>query len=85
MSQRDKRLEKATNNPKDLSFDELCQIYVDWGFTVEGGKGSHFVAKPPHGTPVRSRTFPRGNPMKRWYVEAALEAIEELQQYGLER
>lgn len=76
MSQREKRLQKARQNPKDVSFDELCQIYRDHGFIVEsGGKGSHYIAKFPGLYP---RTFPRTNPVKKYYVLKALEAIEEL-------
>ena len=78
MAKRDKRLEKARRNPKGFSFDELCQLYKDHGFTVRQAKGSHAVAFVP-GNPISPRTFPRSNPMKAVYVREAIDAIEELQ------
>lgn len=79
MSQKDKRLARAKANPKGLRFEELLQLYQDWGFVVEpSGRGSHYKAQLP-GTPVRTRVLTRSNPVKGIYVRQAVEAIEEAQ------
>ena len=81
MPPRDRRLQKARQNPKSLSFREIRLLYEDHGFSVRsGGKGSHYIAALP-GTPI-TRTFPRRNPMKSTYVRQALNAIEEAHALG---
>ncbi len=80
MPPRDRRLQRARNNPLKVRFEDLCRIYEDHGFTIRSGRGSHYIATLPN-TPIR-RTFPRQNPMKRVYVVAALNAIEEAQALG---
>ena len=77
MPTRDKRLERARNNPKDVRFAELCLILRDQGLVIRQGKGDHFVATLP-GTP-KKMSFPRQNPMKRPYVDRALELIDEIE------
>ena len=81
MPPRERRIQRARENPKDVSFRDLYRIYEDHGFRVRSGKGSHYVATFPD-TRIRN-TFPRQNPMRRVYVIKALEAIEELTDLGL--
>ena len=76
MPTREKRLERARNNPKDVDFETLCLILVDHGFEITSGKGSHFVARLP-GTP-KKLTIPRHNPLRRVYVVRALEMIDDI-------
>ena len=79
MSQKQKRLARARENPRGLRFEELLQLYRDWGFVVEpSGRGSHYKAELP-GTPVRTRILTRSNPVKSIYVRQAVEAIDEAQ------
>ena len=80
MSKSEKRIKKMRTGTYDVRFQELCQLYADHGVLVEPGC-KHFLAKLP-GTPIK-RTFPRQNPMKRPYVDAALAAIEEAEALGL--
>ncbi len=80
MPPRDRRLLRARRNPGNVRFDTLCRIYEDHGFTIRTGRGSHYIATLPN-TRIRM-TFPRQNPMKRVYVIAALNAIEEAQALG---
>ena len=75
MPTREKRLESARQNPKTVGFDLLCRILGDHGFMIRKGKGSHRVATL-RGTRLRM-TFPQKNPMRRVYVERALELIDE--------
>ena len=76
MPPKERRLRKARQNPKDVTFDELCRLYEDHGFSVQPGKGSHYAARLP-GTNIKE-IFPRParGPMRRPYVMKALNAIE---------
>ncbi len=81
VSKRDKRLGRIEANPKAVSFSDLCSALEAWGFVIRSGKGSHCVAAHrPSGTTI---TMAKRNPMKRVYVENALEAIRESQTYTL--
>ena len=82
MPRRDKRLQKAINNPKNVTFDELCQIFRDHGFVIDSGrgKGSHVLARLP-GTPLKM-TIPRQKPMRRNYVKQALGILDEAYSLG---
>lgn len=79
MPPRERRLQKARENPKDVAFSDLRKIYEDHGFMVRSGS-KHYVATYP-GTRIRN-TFPRQNPMKRVYVRQALDAIDEVEALG---
>ena len=76
MPTREKRLERARNNPKDVSFNDLCLILIDHGFEIRHGS-KHDLAVLP-GTPMKL-TIPRRNPVKKVYVEQALEYIDEIE------
>ncbi|MGE5284943.1 MAG: type II toxin-antitoxin system HicA family toxin [Actinomycetota bacterium] len=43
MTQKDKLIEKARNNPAGVRFRELCLLAEHVGFIRRGGKGSHVV------------------------------------------
>jgi len=79
MPDREKLLERARQNPKNISFDDLCQLYRSFGFIIDTkrGKGSHVLAKFPGN--ARKNTIPRKNPVRRPYVKQAIEFIEEIQ------
>ena len=81
MPPRERRLQRAQENPKNVNFDDLRGIYEDHGFRVRSGRGSHYIATFP-GSSIR-RTFPRRNQMRRVYVKEALNAIRELKALGL--
>ena len=76
MSKKTKRLDSIRNNPKDVSFSELCLVLEDHGFNVRSGKGSHHVATHP-ATGV-TLTLVKRNPVRRVYVGNALAAINEV-------
>jgi predicted RNA binding protein YcfA (HicA-like mRNA interferase family) len=78
MPTREKRLQRARNNPKNVSFQDLCSILQDHGCEIKSGKGSHHVARLP-GT-SKKLTFPKPTrgPMKPVYVEMALGLIDEI-------
>ena len=43
MAKRDKRLQKARNNPKGVSFDDLRGILENHGFNLDHATGSHHI------------------------------------------
>jgi len=43
MTRRQKRIDKAMNNPAGIRFKELCLLAEHMGFQKRGGKGSHVV------------------------------------------
>ena len=76
MSRKTKRLDRIRNNPKNVSFSELCIMLEDHGFHIRTGKGSHNVAThPATGVTI---TLVKRNPVRRVYVENALAAINEI-------
>ena len=77
MPRREKRLDRVRNNPKDVSFSNLCHVLEDHGFAIRsGGRGSHYVAThPATGITI---TLVRRNPVRQVYVENALAAIDEI-------
>ena len=79
----ERRLQRARQNPRNVKFEELRRLYEDHGFTVQSGKGSHYVARL-HGTNIKE-IFPRPTrgPMKRPYVIKALNAIDLAQALGV--
>ncbi len=81
MPPQERRIQRARENPQNVRFTDLCRIYEDHGFIIRSGRGSHYIATMP-GAPIR-RTFPRRNPMRKVYVIAALNAIEEARALGL--
>ena len=74
MPKRDKRLEKARNNLKDVGFLSLLVILKAEGFDIRSG--GHYIVTYP-GKPG-GLTIPRRNPVKTVYVEKALELIDEV-------
>ena len=77
MSKRDKRLEAARHNPKDVTHGGLCNLLSSFGAVIETnrGKGSHVVARFPGMN--KSLPIPKKNPMRPKYVKLAIEMIEE--------
>ena len=76
MPTREKRLERARNNPKNVTFVELMSILESEGFDIRDGKGSHCIATYPGR--AGGLTIARRNPVKRYIVLLALEAIDEV-------
>jgi hypothetical protein len=82
MPTREKRLERARENPKNVRFDTLCRILEENGAMIRPPKGSHYVVSFP-GTSHRM-TVVHENPVKRFYVERALEMVDEVSSEGSE-
>lgn len=43
MAKTEKLLDKIRNNPNGVRFDDICRLTEAFGFTCNGGKGSHRV------------------------------------------
>lgn len=47
MTKKDKLLEKAQNNPKNITFDEVCALASMVGFVFKKSTGSHKIYHQP--------------------------------------
>ncbi len=76
MSKKRKLLAKAKNTPQNISFSELETLANAYGLPLKQGKGggSHYLMKLPDGT--KETIVREGNSVKKWYVQAVVEAIE---------
>ncbi|KEA46229.1 hypothetical protein CR66_03245 [Campylobacter mucosalis] len=74
MSRYDKILDKISNNPKNVSFDELRAILEYVGFKLVRTNGSHHIFE--YGT--RAIVVPRHKPVKEIYVKNAIKLILEI-------
>ena len=45
MEKADKLIEKARSSPQNITFDELCFLFENFGFVKRGQKGSHLKYK----------------------------------------
>ncbi len=62
------------NNPKDVSFEDLKKVLLDFGYEVENSGGSHWVFRKDS---FETQVVPRKKPIKAIYVIRALKAIGE--------
>jgi predicted RNA binding protein YcfA (HicA-like mRNA interferase family) len=78
----DKLFAKITNNPKDVSFNELNKILRRYGFKCrQPRKGSsHYTYYHPKLLDLI--TIPKNRPVKAIYVKKAIAVIEMLKEKG---
>jgi predicted RNA binding protein YcfA (HicA-like mRNA interferase family) len=74
MSRKDKLIKSMQNNPKDVNFDDLKKVLLDYGYEVENTGGSHWVFRKEN---FETQVIPRKKPVKAIYVIRALRAIGE--------
>jgi predicted RNA binding protein YcfA (HicA-like mRNA interferase family) len=74
MSRKDKLIKSIQNNPKDVNFDDLKKVLLDYGYEVENTGGSHWVFRKEN---FETQVIPRKKPVKAIYVIRALKAIGE--------
>jgi predicted RNA binding protein YcfA (HicA-like mRNA interferase family) len=74
MSRKDKLIKSMQNNPKNVNFEDLKKILLDYGYEVDNTGGSHWVFR--HET-FEIQVVPRKKPVKAFYVIRALKAIGE--------
>lgn len=82
MTKYDKLFAKITNNPKDVSFNELNKILRRYGFKCrQPRKGSsHYTYYHPKLLDLI--TIPKNRPVKAIYVKKAIAVIEMLKEKG---
>lgn len=75
MTKRNKLIQRLRNNNKNVSFNELDNLLIGFGFE-KTSKGSHFVYKKPGCRPL---TLPYRTPfVLPVYVNQVLKLIDEL-------
>ncbi|MGD9554990.1 MAG: type II toxin-antitoxin system HicA family toxin [Arcobacteraceae bacterium] len=74
MSKKEKLIHSMRNNPKDVSFEDLKKVLLDFGYEVENSGGSHWVFRKDN---FETQVVPRKKPIKAIYVIRALKAIGE--------
>ena len=72
MSRKDKLLKAMKNNPKDVSFEDLKKLLVNYGYIPHNNGGSHWVFKKEG---FNDEVVPRKKPVKSYYVIRALKSI----------
>jgi predicted RNA binding protein YcfA (HicA-like mRNA interferase family) len=79
MTRKEKRLERIRQNPKKVSFEELRQVLLDYGFVIKRSRGSHFVFDVQMDDEVVTFTVPYTKPyLKSIYVKEALDLIDQI-------
>jgi hypothetical protein len=79
MTQWDKLLEKARNNPRGVRFEDACKLAEHFGFAPRaGGGGSHRVFKKK-GVQTSLNFQDMKGMAKEYQVKQLLAAIDELQ------
>jgi predicted RNA binding protein YcfA (HicA-like mRNA interferase family) len=74
MSRKEKLINSMKNNPKDVNFEDLKKVLLDFGYEVENSGGSHWVFRKEN---FETQVVPRKKPIKAIYVIRALKAIGE--------
>jgi hypothetical protein len=83
MTNKEKRLERLKNNPKDVTFNELVAVLKSYGFEVRNySGGSHYTVTHEHGDvfdPMEPNSIPRHKPhILPVYVRRAVKWIERV-------
>jgi hypothetical protein len=76
MTQKDKLIEKARNNPAGVRFRELCLLAEHMGFIKRDGKGSHVVYEKEGVVEILTFQDRKGMAMP-YQVKQLLAAIEK--------
>lgn len=74
MSKKDKLIKSMKNNPKDVSFEDIKKLLINFGYEVDNSGGSHWVFRKEDHEP---QVIPRKKPVKSIYVIRALKTIGE--------
>ena len=76
MSKKDKLLKDIRNNPKNVRFDVLQNLILNYGFKMSAPRGgsSHYTFSKG----IYRITIPKDNPVNQVYVKRVIQIIEEL-------
>jgi predicted RNA binding protein YcfA (HicA-like mRNA interferase family) len=79
MTKRKKRLERIRQNPKSISFQDLQQVLLDYGFDLKRSSGSHHIFEAVYEDDIWQLIIPFRKPhVKPTYVKEALIAIDDI-------
>lgn len=82
MTKKDKRLRKMRQNPKNVKYDDLISVLLEYGFEIREGRGSHVSVKCTFDDKVWVETIvkPHGgkNTMNQQGVKRLLKIIDEI-------
>jgi len=72
MSTKEKRLAKASNNPRNVSLTEFETLIEDYGYIEHGGKHPKAIIG------IHTMSYKRENSVKSCYVKELLDIIDSL-------
>ena len=77
MSKKDKQLQAVRNNPKNVRFEAIQGILLNYGFdeTTPKGGGSHYT----YHRGIYRVTVPKDNPVNQTYIKQVIRIIDKLE------
>ena len=77
MSKRAKQLQAIRNNPKNVKFETIQNILLNYGFTETSPRGgsSHYTYK----NGIYRITVPKERPVNEIYIKQAIKIIDKLE------
>ena len=81
MSKKDKRLQTIRNNPKNVKFETIQGILLNYGFTETTPKGgsSHYT----YHRGIYRITISKSKPINQIYIKQAIKIIDKLEGEGI--
>lgn len=81
MSKRDKWLQAIRHNPKNVKFETIQGILLNYGFieTTPGGGSSHYT----YHKGIYRITIPKDKPVNQIYIKQAIRIIDKLEEEGI--
>ena len=78
MSKRDKQLQAIRNNPKNVRFEAIQSILLNYGFTETTPKSgsSHYT----YHKGIYRITVPKDSPVNQTYIKQAIRIIDKLEE-----
>ena len=76
LSKKDKKLQDIRNNPRNVRFDALQNLLLDYDFKIStpSGGSSHYTFS----SGIYRITVPKENPVNQIYVKKVIKIIDEL-------
>ena len=77
LSKKDKQLQAIRMNPRNVRFETIRKVLLDFGFIETSPKGgsSHYT----YHRGIYRVTVPRDNPVNQVYIKQAIRIIDELE------
>jgi len=77
LAKKSKQLQALRNNPKNVKFERIRNILLDYGFieTSPRGGSSHYT----YHRDIYRITVPKDSPVNQTYIKQAIEIIDKLE------